>query len=31
VAPCAQRRKVWLTPTARLSCSNAANRRAQDL
>jgi len=22
---------VWLVPTARVSCSNAANRRAQDL
>jgi len=24
-------RKVWLAATARLPCSNAANRRAQDL
>jgi len=31
VAPCAPRRKVWLAPTGRLPCSNAANRRAQDL
>ena len=31
VAPCAQRRKVWLAPTARLPCSNAANGRAQNL
>jgi len=32
VAPCAQRRKVWLAPTAQVPCSNAANRsRAQDL
>jgi len=31
VAPCAQLRKVWLAPTARLPCSNTANRRAQDL
>ena len=26
-----QRRKVWLASTARLPCSNAANRRVQDL
>ena len=24
MAPCVQRRKVWLTPTARVPCSNAA-------
>jgi len=29
--PCAQRRKVWLAPTARMPYSNAANRRARDL
>jgi len=27
----AQRRKVWLTPTTRVPCSNIANRRTQDL
>jgi len=25
VAPSAERRKVWLTPTARVPCSNDAN------
>ena len=25
--PSVQRRKVWLTPTARVLCSNAANKR----
>ena len=29
VAPCVQRRKVWLTPTTRMPCSNAAKRRNQ--
>jgi len=29
VAPCVQCRKVWLTPTTRVSCSNAANTRNQ--
>jgi len=27
VAPSVQRRKVWLTPTTRVSCSNAAKTR----
>ena len=27
MAPSAERRKVWLTPTARVPCSNAANMR----
>jgi len=27
VAPSAQRRKVWLMPTARVPCSNAAKTR----
>ena len=27
VAPSVQRRKVWLTPATRVSCSNAANTR----
>jgi len=27
VAPCVQRRKVWLTPTTRVPCSNAAKTR----
>ena len=31
LAPCAQCHKVWIAPTARPPCSNAANRRAQDL
>ena len=26
-APCVQRRKVWLTPTTRVPCSNAAKTR----
>jgi len=26
-APCAQCRKVWLTPTIRVPCSNTANTR----
>jgi len=25
--PCVQRRKVWLTPTTRVPCSNAAKTR----
>ena len=29
VAPSVQRRKVWLTPTTRVSCSNAAKTRNQ--
>jgi len=28
VAPSAQRRKVWLTPTTRVPCSNAAKTRS---
>ena len=27
MAPCVQRRKVWLTPTTRVPCSNAAKTR----
>ena len=27
VAPCVQRHKVWLTPTTRVPCSNAAKTR----
>jgi len=27
VAPSVQRRKVWLTPTTRVPCSNAAKTR----
>jgi len=27
VAPSVQRRKVWLTPTTRMPCSNAAKTR----
>jgi len=29
VAPSVQRRKVWLTPTTRVLCSNAAKTRNQ--